>query len=42
MIFIKSGKAGYRSGYGHTWDYWDLKVQDFLKWLVGQNMHRKA
>ena len=21
------------SGYGHTWDYWDLKIQRVLEWL---------
>jgi putative tributyrin esterase len=23
------------AGYGHTWDYWDLKIQSFLEWLDG-------
>ena len=22
-------------GEGHTWGYWDRKVQDFLRWLLG-------
>ena len=22
-------------GYGHTWDYWDMRIQTVLKWMVG-------
>ncbi len=26
------------AGYGHTWDYWDLKIQSFLEWLDGLDL----
>ena len=22
------------AGYGHTWDYWDLKIQCVLSWMI--------
>lgn len=22
-------------GYGHTWDYWDMRIQTVLKWMLG-------
>jgi len=25
-------------GFAHTWDYWDIKIQTFLRWLVLQDL----